>query len=112
MKRSVLEKIASLREKVVNIQIKLVQVEKTSSYVDEQHFEWYKPDIEKVLEELDVCIMGVETAVERTLALAEDGWDFGDKDCDYYVSKELKEGSQRVSKKIQNINDLFDKALN
>lgn len=113
MKKSVIDRIARLREKVVGIQIKMVQVEKMSGYVDEENFKCYKNEIDKILEDLEISIIGVETAVERTYALAEEGWFFGGMgECEYFVAKELKEGSQRVNKKIKQIEDLFSLAVN
>lgn len=111
MDRKIVETITTLKERVVGIQIKLNKIEKNCGYSSIDTFECYKAEIDKILEDLEISIVGVEEAVERTLALSEMGWFYGEQDCSYYIGKELKEGSQRVNKKIKQIEDLFSLAI-
>ncbi len=109
----VISRIQALKEKAINIQTKLSKIEKDAAYASPETFEWYKAEIDKVLVDMEISIMGIEEAVERTQALADMGWfdgeEFGE---DYYVKKELADGSRVIKKKINTLNELFDLAIN
>lgn len=112
-KDMVVSRIQALKEKTINLQTKLSTIEKSAAYASPETFEWYKNEIDKVLVDMEISIMGIEEAVERTQALADMGWFGGTEyDADYYVKKELSEGSRVIKKKISTLNELFDLAIN
>lgn len=112
-KEMVVSRIQALKEKAINLQTKLSTIEKSAAYASPETFEWYKNEIDKVLVDMEISIMGIEEAVERTQALADMGWFGGTEyDADYYVKKELSDGSRVIKKKISTLNELFDLATN
>ena len=111
-KTVVIERLAILKEKAVNLQTRLKSIEESCKYADSDKFKWYKAEIDSVLVDLEVSFESVEKAVERTAALAAMGWFEGEeKGADFYIEEDFKIGTCSIKKKISKISDLFDMAI-
>lgn len=113
MKKAVLYRLATLKEKSIKLQIKLGNVESKGAYANPEKFEFYKAEIEDALVGLEETITSVEVELERMEQLAEMKWfkETGE-DFTFYVEEEIKAGTKQVKKKINQISDLFSLAVN
>ena len=113
MKKTVLDRLATLKEKSIKLQIKLGNVESKGAYANPEKFEFYKAEIEDALVGLEETITSVEVELDRIEKLAETKWfTQTEKDFTFYVEEEIKAGTKQVKKKISQISDLFNLAVN
>lgn len=113
MKKTVLDRLATLKEKSIKLQIKLGNVESKGAYANPEKFEFYKAEIEDALVGLEETITSVEVELDRIEKLAETKWfTQTEEDFTFYVEEEIKAGTKQVKKKISQISDLFNLAVN
>ena len=113
MKKTVLDRLATLKEKSIKLQMKLGNIESKCAYANAEKFKFFKVEIEDALVGLEETITSVEVEVERMEQLAEMKWfKETENDFTFYVEEEIKAGTKQVKKKINQISDLFNLAVN
>ena len=109
MKKEDLEKIDSIKKKVQKAKAEFDKMSSGQIDVNTSLFEFWKPDIEKIFDELEITMSGIVLQVERTYLLDEMEWYYAtDGDCAYYVEEDIKDGRKRVNKALRKINNFLD----
>lgn len=109
MKKEDLEKIDSIKKKIQKAKVEFDKMSSGQIDVNISLFEFWKPDIEKIFNELEITMSGIVLQVERTYLLDEMEWYYAtDCDCVYYVEEDIKDGRKRVNKSLRKIKKYFD----
>lgn len=109
MKKEDLEKIDSIKKKVQKAKLEFEKMISGQIDVNPNLFEFWKPDIEKIFDELEITMSGIVLQVERTYLLDEMEWYYAtEHDCAYYVEEDIKDGKKRANCALRKIKKYFD----
>lgn len=75
-----MNKLAGYKEKLVNYQCKVSQIEKKVQYKDAENFGLYKPLIEAEFEKLDCMLFSLEANIENIKGMIDGGCAFCELD--------------------------------
>jgi len=109
MTKDDVKKIEYTQKKIEKAKAEFEKMKAGQIATNERLFEFFKPDIESVLVELEIMMTGFILQVERTYSLEELNWYAAtEEDCAYYVAEDIKNERRRVNRALRKIKKYFD----
>ena len=103
----IMQKIASYKEKLVKMQMKLNKIEKKVNGTDSDKFGFYKPLIESGLEDLDFMIFSLEANIENISSMVDGGCAFcklDEEDIDSMIAEAFEYSEKHIKPVVKEIN--------
>lgn len=110
VKEKSLHQLSLFKNRLVNLEMKLHDIEKMGKYSDAYRFEFFKQNIEILFTAIDLTLSACELEIDRTLELYSMGW--LSEDAAYYINKDAKEAGVKIKRTIKDIDELMFKAVN
>lgn len=110
----IMRKLNGYKEKLVNYQCRLSQVEKKVQYKDAENFGMYKPLIEAEFERLDFILLSLEANIENIRAMVDGGCAFcelGDMDIEKMMTEQVQYSEKFIKPTVKDIEDKLDSAI-
>ncbi len=110
-KNRIIQKIEGYKEKLVNCQCRLAQIEKKVQYKDIDSFGMYKPLIETEFDKLELMISGLEANIESIQYLISGGCAFcglSDLDIEKMLTEQLQYSEKYIKPTLQEIDKKID----
>ena len=110
-KNEIMQKLSGYKEKLVNMQYKVTQIEKKMQYQDDDTFGLYKPLIESRLEDLDLYIFSLETNLESIAGFLDGSAPFsplGEVEVETMIAEQVKYSEGFIKPAVKDITKLFE----
>ena len=110
----IMNKLSGYKEKLVNYQCQLSQVEKKVQYKDAENFGMYKPLIESEFERLDTILFGLEVSLANIKSMVNGGCAFCDldmSDIEKMMTEEVKYSEKFIKPTVKEIEEKMESAI-
>ena len=110
----IMRKLNGYKEKLVNYQCKLSQIEKKVQYKDAENFGIYKPLIEAEFEKLDIILFSLEANIDNIRSMVDGGCAFcelSDLDIEAMLTEQVKYSEKFIKPTVKEIEDKMDKSI-